>query len=100
MAKTKLVEPGLYAGRKSFGGGPDGLGKRDPDCQFPADEINQPLKRNSGDVPDDRRASAGAHGLNPNFDSDAPRKAPKLGGGSGSDTQKSPFSAAHNVSKD
>ena len=90
MATKKLVEPGLYAGRKS-GSGKDGLPKCDEheENQFVEDK-HAPGYDNI--VPDARRSND-AHGVNPNFDSDAPRKVPKSTGGGGN-TEKSPFSAA------
>ena len=91
----KNVEAGLNAGRKSLGG-TDGLGKIDDIDNFPEFKEDQPLKRNAGDVPDARRTTGAGndrHGLNPAFDSDEPRKAPKSLGGGGN-CERSPFSAA------
>lgn len=91
----KNVEAGLYAGRKSFSG-PDGLPKGESKGadNYPQFENDQCLKRNQGDVPDDRRPSENSrHGLNPAFDSDEPRVHAKSLGGGGN-AEKSPFSAA------
>jgi hypothetical protein len=61
------VEDELYSGRKSFGG-ERGLGPF-KDEHVPQFENDQCLKKNSGDVPAARRATAASpHGLNPNFD--------------------------------
>jgi hypothetical protein len=72
------VEAGLYAGRKSFSG-PDGLPKGESEGadNFPQNDNDQPLKRNSGDVPAARRSAENSrHGLNPAFDSDEPVSTP------------------------
>lgn len=102
------VESGLYSGRKSFGG-EDGLGKCDPSVLATPDQTAEHAKGYDNIVKSDWRRGddvgrgGGAPGVQdrPGFDNDTSRagNAKPISTG-GSNASKSPFSAAHKVSKD